>query len=110
MAALWARAAPVACIHPGWAALTGRAAVMESWRAILASTSRPAIASRAAKAYVYGEVAVVICYETVGGEGYLVATNVFIREDGDWRLVHHQAGPTTRPKPGTDERPSEVVH
>ena len=31
MDALWARQAPVTCIHPGWNALTGRDAVMESW-------------------------------------------------------------------------------
>jgi hypothetical protein len=32
MDALWARQAPVACVHPGWPALTDRDAVMESWR------------------------------------------------------------------------------
>ena len=30
--ALWARRAPVACIHPGWPALHGREEVMLSWR------------------------------------------------------------------------------
>ena len=37
MDALWARAAPVACVHPGWPALSDRDAIMESWRNILAN-------------------------------------------------------------------------
>ena len=32
MDALWARRAPVSCIHPGQTALTDRAAIMASWR------------------------------------------------------------------------------
>jgi len=34
----------------------------------------------------------VICRELVGGSP-LAATNVFVREDGAWRLLHHQSGP-----------------
>ena len=52
---------------------------MESWRAILSNPNRPAIESRAAGAYLYGDTAFVICYETVG-EAWLAATNVFVRE------------------------------
>lgn len=37
MARLWAERAPVTCIHPGWPALEGRAAVLESWADILAN-------------------------------------------------------------------------
>jgi hypothetical protein len=35
MDAVWARRAPVCCIHPGWTALNDRDAIMESWRGIL---------------------------------------------------------------------------
>lgn len=92
MERLWARRAPVACIHPGWPALAGRDEVMESWRGILEGDSPPDIASRGAQAFVQGESAFVVCYELIGG-GVLIATNVFVREEGDWRMVHHQAGP-----------------
>ena len=34
---LWSRLRPVACIHPGWDALTDRAAVIRSWRQIVES-------------------------------------------------------------------------
>jgi ketosteroid isomerase-like protein len=92
MDALWATTAPVACVHPGWDALRGRDAVMESWRAILNGPSSPDIGCSHAFAQVLGDTALVICREHVPG-GDLVATNVFVREGGAWKLVHHQASP-----------------
>ena len=89
MTALWAETAPVACIHPGWDALTGRTAVLASWRDIF--TQATAIECRAERVLVFGDSACVICHETVGG-GLLVATNYFVREADAWRMVHHQAG------------------
>ena len=101
---LWARRAAVACIHPGWPALSGRDDVMESWRGILGGQS-PAVTCRNAEAFVAGESAFVTCYEVIG-DGLLVATNLFVREDGEWRMVHHQAGPCNMP-PETLEEPEE---
>ncbi len=94
MDALWARQAPVACAHPGWDALRGRDEVMESWRAILLGGA-PQIACTRASAQVLGDVAYVVCHEQVAG-GLLVATNVFVREDGEWRICHHHAGALAR--------------
>ncbi|MEX2650419.1 MAG: nuclear transport factor 2 family protein [Alphaproteobacteria bacterium] len=91
MDALWARRAPVACTHPGWRALIGRDAVLASWAAILSAPERPAIVCFAPHAVLLGETALVLCYEDVGA--WLAATNVFVREDGAWRMVHHHAGP-----------------
>ena len=109
MDAVWARSAPVACIHPGWAALAGREAVMESWRAILSNPNRPVIEMRGAGAYLYGDTAFVICYETVG-KAWLAATNAFVREDGAWKMVHHQAGPTVAPALDEEDETREVMH
>ena len=88
---IWAQRAPVACIHPGWDALLGRDRVMASWREIM-ENGAPAIRCVAPRVQLLGEVALVICEEHVGG-GRLIATNVFFHEDGQWRIVHHQAGP-----------------
>lgn len=90
---LWAENAAVSCIHPGWHALHGREAVLESWESILANEGSPDIRCRDPRAAVYGETATVICFEEIGGD-YLIATNVFHREAGRWRMVHHQAAPT----------------
>jgi len=104
--ALWAQDAPVACIHPGWGALHGREEVMASWRAIFGSGGQR-IRCTQASAQVLGDCAYVICGETLDG-GELVATNVFCREGGTWKIVLHQAGPVhrrveRRPKPSTEK-------
>ena len=93
--ALWAQSAPVACIHPGWDALHGRDEVMASWRAILSGDGSPGIRCARPSAHLVGESAYVICTEVLG-DAELVATNVFCREDGGWKLVLHQAGPVHR--------------
>lgn len=92
MDALWARRAPVACIHPGWDALDGLAQVLGSFRAILESSSAPEVHCALAAAHVLGETAFVTCHERVQG-ARMVATNVFTREDGAWRMVHHHSSP-----------------
>lgn len=89
---LWAKKSAVLCTHPGWLPLAGRAAVMESWRNILANPEAPGVMCHDDTAFLYGAVAIVLCEEELSG-GHLAATNVFIKEDGAWRLVHHQAGP-----------------
>ncbi len=65
---------------------------MDSWRAILSNANAPRIACRGAQAFAKGDVGLVVCYEVVGN-AVLVASNVFVREDGAWVLMHHQAGP-----------------
>ena len=106
MAALWARRAPVACIHPGWHLLHGREAVLASWRGILSGPGAPAISCADAVAHVLGETAFVVCIERIPGVE-LIATNVFVREDGAWKIVHHHAsavaGPGVEPESEEEE-------
>ncbi|MFQ5773967.1 MAG: nuclear transport factor 2 family protein [Kiloniellaceae bacterium] len=104
MEALWAARQSVACIHPGWQALTSREEVMESWRGILSNPESPKIACRGARGFLTGEAGFVVCYEQIG-DTVLVATNVFVREDGAWKLVHHQAGPCNVPLADLGDEP-----
>ena len=90
MAELWARSAPVACTHPAWAVLTGRDKVLSSWRAILTNPDAPSIEVRDEVVHRFEDFAVVLCREIVQGSP-VEATNVFAREDGAWRMVHHHA-------------------
>lgn len=92
MARLWAERLPVACIHPGWDVLDGREEVLASWRGILGSDGAPKVACALAEARVLGDVAFVTCHEVLPG-ALLAATNVFAREQGAWRVVHHQSTP-----------------
>ena len=102
---LWARALPVACVHPGWPALLGREDVMSSWRSILLGGNAPEIVCAQAHPALLGAAGVVTCVERIGSEA-LIATNVFALEDGIWQLVHHQAGPVAAQTDGPppDER------
>jgi len=95
MDALWARRASVACLHPGWAALKDRDAVIESWAGILANPAAPRIACFDEQVFLYGDVALVLCEEELEG-GTLAASNLFVREDGTWRIAHHHAGQIVR--------------
>ena len=95
MAALWARWAPVACLHPGWTAISDRDAIIESWAGILSNPDAPRIACYDEQAFLYGDVALVLCEEELEG-GTLAASIFFVREDGVWRTAHHQAGQIVR--------------
>ncbi len=91
MEAIWARQLPITCLHPGWPRLEGREAVLNSWRGILAHPGRPHIECIQPSVAIHGDTAIVICYEMMAS-ACLLATNVFVREDGAWRLAHHHAG------------------
>ncbi len=98
---LWARGPTVSCVHPGWNHLMGRDVVMESWDGILSNPNGPVFTIKGAIASVVDDTAVVICYE-VFDEATMVATNVFVREEGEWRIMHHQAS-ASPPPPVSDE-------
>jgi ketosteroid isomerase-like protein len=99
MREIWSRSPTVTCIHPGWAPIIGRQNVLRSWQAILSNPQSPLIICSNASAYVLSDVAYVLCHEHVE-QTALAATNVFVREGGGWKMVHHQAGPS--PPPSVD--------
>jgi hypothetical protein len=89
----WSRRVPVSCTHPGWLTLHGRLEVLDSWRAIMANPGQARVVPGDARATLIGEgAAIVHCREFVAGSA-IVATNVYIFEDGAWRLVDHHGGP-----------------
>ena len=95
MDGLWAPDPGIACIHPGWAPLTDRTAIMESWAAILESP--PPVHVRGSEVFPLGagpasDVAFVLCYEVIGADT-LVATNIYRKLADGWKIQHHQAGP-----------------
>ncbi len=109
MNALWSGAVPVTCIHPGWGAIDDRDEIIASWSAILADENAPGIRCKDANAEIYGDIAVVICFEMLG-EGRLIATNIFHREGEVWKMVHHQAGPTSAAPDLSMDAPSGALH
>jgi hypothetical protein len=95
MDAIWAEQPNVFCVHPGWAPITSRAEVMASWREILANAPPIPVSCVVPKVTVFGEVGLVCCYERFGKQ-HLVASNLFIRADRRWRMIHHHASPLAR--------------
>jgi hypothetical protein len=96
---LWSQAREVICIHPGWRALVGRKAVMDSWRSILANPQQGTVSFYGAECRQIGDVmAAVICYESAG-TATMIATNIFVTEDGRLRMLFHQAGYCANPPP-----------
>lgn len=112
MDGLWARETPVACIHPGWPVLDDRGEVMASWKAILGDLpggDAPEVSCADPRAMVRGELGFVVCVEMVGPHK-LLATNVFVLEDGQWRVVHHHAAPVYAEEAPLDETPEASLN
>jgi ketosteroid isomerase-like protein len=72
--------------------------VLDSWKQILGGSPAFELRCDQPLAHVVGDTAIVTCYEGSDDDpAHLAATNVFVLEDGRWRLVHHHAGPMSRP-------------
>ena len=106
MEALWAADHEIAVIHPGWPPLHGRRAVLDSWRRMLDGGGSNNMRCTEARAYLGDAMAFVICHE-IFPEGELVATNVFILEADEWKMIHHHSGPNT--SAGTRQQ-TDFVH
>lgn len=92
MEAAWAHDGQVTCVHPGWPLADGWTAVRQSWSTIFRHTDQMRFRISDEKIDVLGDVAWVVCVEHIrsgGGEGTVLATNVFRRDGARWRLVHH---------------------
>ncbi len=103
-----ADAGVISCVHPGWPVLTGRGEVLRSYALIMANTEYIQFFLTDVHVSVTGDTALVTCTENIlsGGpapEGsdepgpllgqLVVATNVFRRTDGGWKLWAHHASP-----------------
>lgn len=111
------RSAAISCVHPGWPVLTGRGEVLRSYALIMANTEYIQFFLTDVRVSVAGDTALVTCTENIlsggpaprGGDelgplvGQLVvATNVFRRTPGGWKLWSHHASPVLA-ESGDDE-------
>jgi ketosteroid isomerase-like protein len=100
MDAVLATEEPVRVVHPGWALVSGREAVLASWERIFDNAGMMQFTVADAEAHIEGDFAWVICTERLtsvqGGqvvEGIVQTTNMFRREGGAWRMTHHHGSP-----------------
>lgn len=99
----------ITCAHPGWQALHGRNEVMASWEAILGEEGAPPVRCLGPRVALHGDLAIVICLEELE-TAYLCATNVFAIDSGEWRMIHHHAGPVHIQPEDLPEEPDVAVN
>src|SRR5262249_50109904 len=68
MGRVWSEAMPISCIHPGWALVSGRAAVLASWAGIFRGTEKIRFELREPEVFVAGQVAWVVLVEVLEAE------------------------------------------
>lgn len=108
MTDIWSPRQDIACIHPGHETRHGRSEVLSSWFDILRQP--PGVSFTAPHAQIHGDMGLVFCQERIGPHA-LAVTNVFLWEDGRWRMVHHQASPIhTPPSDAPVAAPDGTVH
>ena len=102
---VWAGQEAITCVHPGWPVAVGWDEVRATWLTILRNTAEIHFTVEDERIEVRGDLAWVVCVERLasraggsGSEGEVLATNVFRREEGRWRLVHHHGSPNV-PRP-----------
>ena len=93
MSEVWLHRDHVVCIHPGWSALRGWAAVSASWFALFQNDAPMQFILTEVHPEVRGDVGWVTLDENLiaGAQaGTVAALNLFERVDGAWRMVAHQ--------------------
>jgi ketosteroid isomerase-like protein len=96
MGAIWEHSERAVCVHPGWPILRGWAAIEESWRRIFEGPGRNQFILTNQSVFGQSDLAWVTLEENLmdRGETHAVAaTNVFVRTEGQWRLVSHHGSP-----------------
>lgn len=93
MGSLWAKDMPIAVHHPAGGHLSGRTAVLESWRRILRSP--PDVGCVVENLLEDDEQWAVICTERLGHIN-LRMVNLFRKEDNSWRVTYHGPAPDPR--------------
>lgn len=106
MAKVWLHEDWVKCLHPGWDLLMGWDEVQGSWKEIFRSTEQMMVSVSRPLVHVVGDVAWISCLENVTTayqndftSALVEATNIFVRRDGRWLLVHHHTTPLSDPPP-----------
>jgi uncharacterized protein (TIGR02246 family) len=110
----------VTCVHPGWPLASGWAAVRRGWESIFENTHQIRFEVADVQIELRGDFAWVVCIENLlsrsrygESRGAVVATNVFRRERGAWRMVHHHASPFVQGEAEVeddDDTPTGVVN
>ena len=112
MKSLWYHGGGVRCVHPGWEAIDGYEAIIESWQQVFKNTGWMRVIPTDVSTLRIGDMGLVYCAENITakndegvGVAVTMATNVFRHTDMGWRMILHHASPApvevTQPFNGT---------
>jgi hypothetical protein len=113
MSTVWLEGDRAVCIHPGGGLLRGKESVMRSWREIFSGSKPPRIEHRLIDSFESAELVVHLVEERIGPRGdasvefsRVIATNVYVRENGTWFLAeHHGSLPMVDQGPSGEDGP-----
>ncbi len=104
MERVWLQQPHIVCIHPGWRPLSGWGPIMQSWERIFDSTFEMKFDISEIQLMLHGDLAIVVVQENLTQRGYdgvvkstVLATNVFERSGGEWKIVLHHGSPVAMP-------------
>jgi len=114
MAAVWARGEHVRCVHPGWSLLSGWESVKASWEMIFSNTKEIRFTLTDVRVHIRSPLAWVVLTENLLSQVQqdvtataILATNIYEKSDGTWKMVHHHASHVFSSRATSDR---EVTH
>lgn len=98
MMMVWADEDEIYCVHPRGPRVAGVAQVRESWRQIFTGARDMQFHIREQHLVQAMMVSVHSVYERIvlpeGARAWVLATNIYVRTGGGWRMMVHHASPT----------------
>ena len=88
MSELWHESDQVSVVHPNWPVIDGYEDVMDSWFRIMVEGVPPKIFPENPIVLQTGNTAIVYCEENLGSNR-TIASNIFRKVKGQWKLVQH---------------------
>lgn len=111
MEEVWLKENWVRCLHPGWDLLLGWEDIQKSWEDIFHSSGQMLISVSRPLVQVVGDAAWVSCLADITtaqtdrfSTGLIETTNIFVRHQGRWLLVHHHTTPLSREADSSKDR------
>ena len=97
---VWVHSDEVVCTHPGWKPLVGWDAVRASWASLLQNEEHLQFIVTELEVVLRTDMAMVRASENLlaGGQmrGSVATINVFVLDDGRWRMLAHHGSPVMR--------------
>jgi ketosteroid isomerase-like protein len=114
MMAVWAEDEEIVCIHPGGVRVAGYDQVRESWGKILGSGQRLKV-HLTDQVYVQGMMlSIHSLHENIAlatdaaRQRPVIATNVYMKIGGGWRMIAHHASPAPQPQRASGDGPKTL--